>query len=61
LSKIEIRSLRKNGRNLKLREVEAHREGNMLGREGNMMIREESMLITTFFLILEVEEKEEVE
>jgi hypothetical protein len=61
LSKIEIRSLRKNGRNLRLREVEARKEGNMLDREGSMLIREESMLITTFFLILEVEEEEEVE
>jgi hypothetical protein len=63
LSKIEIRSLRKIGRNLnlRLREVEAHRKGNMLDREGSMLIREESMLITTFFLVLEVEEEEEVE
>jgi hypothetical protein len=44
-----------------LREVEAHRKENMLDREGSMLIREESMLITTFFLILEVEEEEEVE
>jgi hypothetical protein len=44
-----------------LREVEAHRKGNMLDREGNMLIRVESMLITTFFLVLEVEEEEEVE
>jgi hypothetical protein len=61
LSNIEIRSLRKNGRNLRLREAEAHRKGNMLDREGSMLIREESMLITTFFLVLEVEEEEEVE
>jgi hypothetical protein len=44
-----------------LREVETHRKGNMLDREGNMLIREESMMITTFFLVLEVEEEEEVE
>ena len=44
-----------------MREVEANRKGNMLDREGNMLIREESMLITTFFLVLEVEEEEEVE
>jgi hypothetical protein len=63
LSKIEIRILRKTRRNLnlRLREVEAHRKGNMLNREGSMMIIEESMLITTFFLVLEVEEEEEVE
>jgi hypothetical protein len=63
LSKIEIRSLKKNGRNLnfRLREVEAHIEGNMLDREDIMLIREESMLITTCLLILEVEEEEEVE
>jgi hypothetical protein len=63
LSKIEIRSLRKTGRNLNLglREVEAHSQGNTLDREGSMLIREESMLIIIFFLVLEVEEEEEVE
>jgi hypothetical protein len=61
LPRIETRSLRKNGRNLRLRKVEAHKKGNMLDREGSMLIREESMLITTFFLVLEVEEEEEVE
>ena len=44
-----------------MREVEAHRKGNMLDREGSMLIREESMLITTFFFVLDVEEEEEVE
>jgi hypothetical protein len=44
-----------------LREVEAHRKGNMLDREGSMLIKEDSMLITTFSLILEVDEEEEVE
>ena len=63
MSKIEVRSLRKTGRNfnLILREVEAHKKGNMMDRGGSMLIREESMLITTFFLVLEVEEEEEVE
>jgi hypothetical protein len=63
LSKIKIRSLKKNGRNLnlRLREVEAHSEGNMLDREDGMLIRKESMLIMTCSLVLEVEEEEEVE
>jgi hypothetical protein len=63
LSRIETRSLRKSGRNLRLelREVEAHSEGNMLNSEGNILIREESMLIIIFFLVPEVEEEEEVE
>jgi hypothetical protein len=56
LPRINIRSPRRTGRNLRLelREVEAHRKGNILSRE-------EIMLIIIFFLILEVEEQEEVE
>jgi hypothetical protein len=41
--------------------VEAHREGHMLNREDNIMSKEEIMLITKIFLVLEVEEEEEVE
>jgi hypothetical protein len=44
-----------------LREVEPHREDHMLNREDNIMSREEIMLTTTLFLVLEVEEEEEVE
>ena len=56
MSKIKIRIPRKTGRNLrlKLREVEPHREGNILSRE-------EIMLTITLFLIPEAEEEEEVE
>jgi hypothetical protein len=63
LSKIEIISLNKNGRslNLRLREVEAHSEGNMLDREDSMLIREEIMLIITCFLVPGVDKEEEVE
>jgi hypothetical protein len=63
LSKIKIRNPRRTGRNLRLelREVEAHSEGNMLNREGSIPNREEIMLIIIFFLVLEVEEEEEVE
>jgi hypothetical protein len=63
LPRINIRSPRKTGRNLRLeqREVEVHNVGNMLNREDNILSREEIMLTTTFFLILEVEEEEEVE
>jgi hypothetical protein len=63
LSKIEIRSLKKNGRNLnlRLRKVEAHSEGNMLDREDSILTREDIILIIIFFLVLEAKEKEEVE
>jgi hypothetical protein len=63
LPRIYIRSPKRNGRNLrvKLREVGPHREGHMQNREGSIMSREEIMLTTTLFLVLEVEEEEEVE
>ena len=57
------RSPRRNGRNLRveLKEVGPHREGHMLNNEGSITSREEIMLTTTLFLVLEVEEEEEVE
>jgi hypothetical protein len=60
---IKTRSLRRTGRNLRLelREVEPHNEGNMLNNEGSIPNREEIMPIIMFFLVLEVEEEEEVE
>jgi hypothetical protein len=63
LSKIKNRSPRKTGRNLRLdlREVEVHNVGNMLNIEGIILSREEGILIIILFLILEVEEDEEVE
>jgi hypothetical protein len=63
LPRINIRSPRRTGRNLrlKLREVEAHSEGNMLNREENILSRGEIMMITILFLVLEAEEEEEVE
>jgi hypothetical protein len=63
LPKINTRSPRRNGRNLKekLKEVEPHREGHMLNNEDRKMNREEDMLIIIGFLVPEVEEEEEVE
>jgi hypothetical protein len=54
--KTNIRSPKRTGRSLKLelKVVEAHRKGNMLNRE-------EIILTITLFLVLEVEEGEEVE
>jgi hypothetical protein len=63
LPRTNIRSPRRTRRNLRLelREVEPHNEANMLNIEGNIPNKEEIMLITIIFLILEVEEEEEVE
>ena len=63
MPRINSRSPRRNGRNLRLtqREVEPHSKSNMLNREGSIMSREEIMLTITLFLVLEVEEEEEVE
>jgi hypothetical protein len=56
LPRTNIRSPKRIGRSLRLelKVVEAHREGNMLNRE-------EIILTITLFLVLEVEEGEEVE
>ena len=56
MPRIEIRNLRKSGRNLRLRlrDVEFHREGSIPNIKA-------SMLMETFFLVPEVEEEEEVE
>jgi hypothetical protein len=63
LPRINIRSLRRNGRNLrvKLREVGPHRGGHTSNRKGSIQSRAEDMLTTTLFLVLEVKEEEEVE
>jgi hypothetical protein len=63
LPKTSTRSLRRNGRNLrvKLKEVGPHRKGHTLNIEDSIMNREEDMLTTTLFLVPEVEEGEEVE
>ena len=58
-----IRSPRRNGRNLRerLREAEPHRGNHMLSREGKRLISEVIMLMQTLFLVLEVEAEEEEE
>jgi hypothetical protein len=64
LAKRNIRSPKRNGRNLrvKLKEVEPHSEdSNMMNRGDNIMNSEEIMLTPILFLVLEVEEEEEVE
>jgi hypothetical protein len=63
LPRRNIKSPRRNGRNLrvKLREVEPHREDNMLNREGSIQSRVEDMLMAILFLVPEVEEEAEVE
>ena len=44
-----------------MKEVGPHREGHTLNKEGSIQSRAEDMLTTTPFLVLEVEEEEEVE
>jgi hypothetical protein len=64
LPKINIRSPRRNGRNLRvrLREAEPHSEdNNMLSRGDNKLISKVIMLMQTLFLILEVEVEGEEE
>jgi hypothetical protein len=63
LPRIKTRNPKMTQRNLRLelREVEPHSEGNILNKEDSIPNREESMLIIMFFLVLEVEEEEDVE
>ena len=43
------------------REVEVHNKGHMLNTKENILSREVGMLLIILFLVLEVEEEEEVE
>jgi hypothetical protein len=63
LPRIRLRSLRRNGINLrvKLRGVEPHSEGHTLNKKDNIMRRGEIMLMQILFLVPEAEEEEEVE
>jgi hypothetical protein len=63
LPRINIRSPRRNGRNLRvrLREVEPHSEDHMLNRGCSIPSRVAVMLMQTLFLVPEVEVEEEEE
>jgi hypothetical protein len=63
LPRINTRSPRRNGRNLrvKLKEVGPHREDHRLNKKDSIMSREEIMLTQTLFRVPEVEEEDEVE
>jgi hypothetical protein len=63
LPRINTRSPKRNGRNLrvKLREVGPHNEDHTSNKEGSIQSIEEIMLTQTLFLILEEEEEDEVE
>jgi hypothetical protein len=63
LPRISTRIPRKNGINLSvdLREEGPHSEGHMWNNEDSIMSRREIVLTQTLFLVLEVEEEEEVE
>jgi hypothetical protein len=64
LPKKELRTPRRNGRNLRvrLREVEPHsKDNNMLSRGDSIQSRVADMLTQTLFLIPEVGEEAEVE